>query len=684
MGPFIFSHASRPFRRRPHGGSRSGFTLLEILVTVAVIIVIIAVILVNYTSFTSRSGIRVRAAEVSEFVRYAQERSASTEVLDRSAAEPTEGFQAVRLKVRKGLLSDLRLERVPGSFMMFADAGTVAGYADFAAAGAAEVSGARMATLRPSEEYIIDACFINTDGSAPTYTRQSLAFGSADCSQPSTRHILCGSPDPTARTYYENLVRLNNFDILLSVRQPTREVHANIFAVGVSGATERYSYTDGGVRPNGPGELMSDMYEGIRIVFIGPTGLKRSVDVYRTGLVTDDADDGTDGCTTAGTVDSGGRPVVLPTAPTPPPAPTVPPDTPAPPGGGDPTNIDPNPPSPPTGCGGVMRDMEPELYADCETLLAMKGRAGSVFATMNWSRVRPINTWEGITLSVARPRYVSALDIAARNLSGTIPADIGNLSAVRHISMNTNRITGTVPLEMGNLTDLTLLSLETNQLSGSVPTTLGNLTNVRHLILSFNRLTGTVPPELGNLSSVIFLDLSGNRLVGTIPEQLGLLPSVQYLLLRDNKLDGRIPASIGNLTTLLSLDLRGNRLTGSVPASFGNLTRMLSFHLQNNNLSGRIPPGMGNWSDVQTLSLNDNHLSGSIPGNIGNLGDLFELNLHNNDLSGFVPSGLGNLPRGTRIRLDYNRLTGCVPFSPSTHANYSVNPQKGGGRLSDC
>ncbi len=49
------------------------------------------------------------------------------------------------------------------------------------------------------------------------------------------------------------------------------------------------------------------------------------------------------------------------------------------------------------------------------------------------------------------------------------------LGHVYFIDLDQNLLTGSIPAELGNLSDLTILSLEENQLSGSIPVELGSL-----------------------------------------------------------------------------------------------------------------------------------------------------------------------------------------------------------------
>ena len=51
---------------------------------------------------------------------------------------------------------------------------------------------------------------------------------------------------------------------------------------------------------------------------------------------------------------------------------------------------------------------------------------------------------------------------------------------------------------------------------GEIPASLGNLTQITHLTLSGNHFIGSIPPSLGNLTKLIYLDLSYNNFNGEI------------------------------------------------------------------------------------------------------------------------------------------------------------------------
>ena len=134
--------------------------------------------------------------------------------------------------------------------------------------------------------------------------------------------------------------------------------------------------------------------------------------------------------------------------------------------------------------------------------------------------------------------------------------------------MYSNELTGVIPAEVGNLTSVTILRLDSNQLSGSIPSQLGNLTNLRDLNLSRNALTGSIPLELGRLNNLTYLSLESNSLNGVIPSELGNLTPLRHLNLSGNQLTGSIPPELANVANLRELFVKNNRLTGFLPWIF--------------------------------------------------------------------------------------------------------------------
>ncbi len=186
----------------------------------------------------------------------------------------------------------------------------------------------------------------------------------------------------------------------------------------------------------------------------------------------------------------------------------------------------------------------------------------------NWLSDAPLGQWHGVITDDAG--RVTHILLTENGLTGTIPAQLGNLTNLEILYLGSNKLTGTVPTQLSSLANLKQLHLFNNELSGTIPAELGALTNLRSLNLSRNRLTGAIPAQLGNLTNLLDLSLHSNHLTGTIPAQLGSLANLEYLSLNGNQLIGEIPAALGSLVNLMWLYLGGNQLTGCIPAAWGD------------------------------------------------------------------------------------------------------------------
>ena len=138
----------------------------------------------------------------------------------------------------------------------------------------------------------------------------------------------------------------------------------------------------------------------------------------------------------------------------------------------------------------------PGLVADCETLLGLKDELRGT-APLNWSANLVMSGWDGITITtVEGAQRVTSLLLSERQLDGTVPAALGNLSSLQGLNLRANQLSGSVPKELGNLANLQGLTLGENRLRGSIPKELGNLTNLQGL--SFAGTTKSVAVSPGN------------------------------------------------------------------------------------------------------------------------------------------------------------------------------------------
>ncbi|CAI7815088.1 unnamed protein product [Closterium sp. NIES-54] len=89
-------------------------------------------------------------------------------------------------------------------------------------------------------------------------------------------------------------------------------------------------------------------------------------------------------------------------------------------------------------------------------------------------------TQESAPFSPSSPPFHSLFSRAlnANELSGSIPASVGNLEYLDTLELADNSLTGSIPESIGSLVQLTLLNLTANQLTGPIPTTICNLSQL--------------------------------------------------------------------------------------------------------------------------------------------------------------------------------------------------------------
>ncbi|PKA51878.1 inactive leucine-rich repeat receptor-like protein kinase IMK2 [Apostasia shenzhenica] len=264
---------------------------------------------------------------------------------------------------------------------------------------------------------------------------------------------------------------------------------------------------------------------------------------------------------------------------------------------------------------------------------------------------------------------VIAIQLPWRGLSGHISEKIGQLSALRKLSLHDNAITGQIPAALGFLPDLRGLHLFNNRLSGTVPPSIGNCLLLQTVDLSNNSLTGIIPNSIFNSSKLYRLTLSYNNFSGELPVGTARSPSLTFLHLQHNALSGSIPRSLGKLKSLREIILSNNHLSGGIPEEFGSLSALETFDISENTIRGTFPVSLCNLSSLIRLNLAGNLLTGQVPEPIDGLVNLSSLSLKKNQFHGRIPATMGNIAGLSQLDLSDNNFTGEIPESLSSLSN---------------
>ncbi|GJP73793.1 hypothetical protein CLOP_g4476 [Closterium sp. NIES-67] len=266
---------------------------------------------------------------------------------------------------------------------------------------------------------------------------------------------------------------------------------------------------------------------------------------------------------------------------------------------------------------------------------------------------------------LAQLAYLTYLALDGNRFSGSLPADLSRLSALKHLSMEGNAVEGPIPDDvLHSLTALTLLNLKMNNFSGQLPESVGTLTNLVALNLGANQLAGEIPASYSALSQMVYFKASRNKLDGSIPDWLASWPRLMDLELFKNGFTGSIPGSLGNVQSLVALSLDENALSGSLPESLGSLPRLEALYVVSNNLEGPIPDSFRGMQSLKYIDLSFNlQLSGPLPDFLGSMPALESVAFESCGFSGPIPPSLASLPHLKELFLDHNSLQGALPPS---------------------
>lgn len=119
-------------------------------------------------------------------------------------------------------------------------------------------------------------------------------------------------------------------------------------------------------------------------------------------------------------------------------------------------------------------------------------------------------------------------------------ANFSMLSVASFMADN-NLMTGTLPTEIGQLTACERLTISGQEIEGSIPSEIGRMQMLRFFRAQFTSLEGGIPPELWTLSNMAALELYNTKLSGTIGTEVGRMFLLQSFKVSHSDLFGTIP-----------------------------------------------------------------------------------------------------------------------------------------------
>lgn len=208
-----------------------------------------------------------------------------------------------------------------------------------------------------------------------------------------------------------------------------------------------------------------------------------------------------------------------------------------------------------------------EIYAALNGPNWVKNVSG-IDVSFNWSAETDILDFIGVTVfNIDGVDRVTDLDLSkVTNLEGTIPAAIGKLDELHKINLGGNLyLTGPIPDEFYNLTALESIRIDNTSISGTISNKIGQLINLTSIFMEKNSfLTGGLPDGIGGCTLLTYVRIADNpRMSGTISNEIGKCTAITVFQCERSNFSGPIPAAFATMPNLKYLNVNLNRFTGA-------------------------------------------------------------------------------------------------------------------------
>ncbi|XP_009767611.1 receptor-like kinase TMK4 [Nicotiana tabacum] len=276
---------------------------------------------------------------------------------------------------------------------------------------------------------------------------------------------------------------------------------------------------------------------------------------------------------------------------------------------------------------------------------------------------------------------MSSLDVlllSKNRLSGPIPSTFKD-SELKMLWLNDqfgDGMSGSIDV-ISTMGSMTSLWLHGNHFSGKIAKEIGSLTYLQDLNVNSNDLVGLIPESLANMTFG-HLDLNNNHFMGPIPNFKATNVSYRSNSFCQTKIGALCNTEVMALLEFLDELNYPSKLveswSGNNPCdgpwwglSCDDNQKVIVINLPKSNLSGTLSPSIANLDSLTHIYLGSNNISGSIPSSWTSLKHLVLLDLSNNNLSLPLPKFTAPL----KLDLSGNSLLNSSPLvaSPSRKDN---------------
>ncbi|KAL3918728.1 MAG: hypothetical protein SGILL_004099 [Bacillariaceae sp.] len=178
---------------------------------------------------------------------------------------------------------------------------------------------------------------------------------------------------------------------------------------------------------------------------------------------------------------------------------------------------------------------------------------GDLWEETPWTDNGEIHECDFLGVDCDESEQIVILDLYLRKLRGRVPDDLGLLTQLSSISLNSNLLEGSIPAVFFDLTKLEYLDLGRNDFSSTLSADIGKLTMLDTLSLGEVSLTGTLPDTMIALTNMRRLRLEQSVMKGPIFNLMEYWPKMEDLDLSLSLFTGTIPTSIGVLNPSLKI-----------------------------------------------------------------------------------------------------------------------------------